>query len=212
MLTYYLKFPSQAVAVSVLGLDEENPILPGISIDEVGLLWDIPPEYNEDGEIITPGIHKEGWHINVLARNLEDVESILTHPDVDVLTPTTPARRFAGTRADGTWPNPPCHQKLKSVFRGSAVFGYALTHAAQELSLFLNAIIAEPNDGEIEDLGWNALYLCHRLSVQGSPFSATQIEFINAAFRDAFYPIALSADGSSAVILENSWTVEGLAD
>jgi len=115
MKAYYLKFASEEEAKSVLYtqemtqefneetmesvevpvLDEEGnevftPNFTNISV--IGVMYNDDAVLDEEGEVVTPATAKEGWHVNVLALDEEDVSNIEAY-SVNV---TTPSRVWGG--------------------------------------------------------------------------------------------------------------------
>ncbi len=52
-------------------IDEEGQSVSRVNVFPVGVIWDVEPEYNEEGEVITPGVKVPGYHVNVTCANPE---------------------------------------------------------------------------------------------------------------------------------------------
>jgi len=52
-------------------VDEDGQSVSRVNVFPVGVIWDVEPEYNEEGELVTPGVKVPGYHINVTCANPE---------------------------------------------------------------------------------------------------------------------------------------------
>ena len=52
-------------------VDEEGFSVSRVNVFPVGVIWDVEPEYNEESEVITPGVKVPGYHLNVTCANPE---------------------------------------------------------------------------------------------------------------------------------------------
>ena len=75
-------------------VDEEGQSVSRVNVFPVGVIWDVEPTYNEEGEVVTPGVKVPGYHVNVTCANpaLDCSELVLggVDPETGEKLPTDP--------------------------------------------------------------------------------------------------------------------------
>lgn len=88
---------------SGLAVDQDGSIYPAenVLIDEIGPIVTTPAVYDEDGDIVTPAIVDESWHVNIrLTSDSFDILALAAgDADTEWIDPSevsTPTRIWAG--------------------------------------------------------------------------------------------------------------------
>ena len=88
---------------SGLTVDQDGSVYPAenVLIDEIGPIVITPAVYDEDGDIVTPAIIDESWHVNVrlIGDNFDIIGLASGDADTEWIDPaavTTPDRIWAG--------------------------------------------------------------------------------------------------------------------